>query len=560
MNSNEKPFNDGNEVSVTESERDVSDQTTGGQNLHHDDHSRRGTLKLDDNDHTRPTGFRLLLLTIGLSLVVFTVALEDTIVATAIPRITTAFNSLNDVGWYGSAFLLTATSLQPLFGKVYTYFDVKWVYLSALVVFEVGSIICAAATSSAMLIIGRAVAGVGASALFSGSLTIIGFSVPLSKMAFYIAVLTSMYGIASVIGPVLGGALTDKLSWRWCFWINLPFGAVAFFAVMLLFTTPHREDSNLPFRRKLQKMDIPGAIFFISAIICLLLALQQGGTTYPWGDSRIWGLFLGFGLIIIVFIVIQYIRGNEATLPRRVVMQRSVLAGSLYTILFSMAFFTHIFFLPFYFQAVKGTTAEKSGICSIPYLVSVSLASVISAGAIIKVGYYSPFMWAGAAIFSVGSGLLFTLQTSSSTGVWIGYQVVAAAGYGLGMQVPFLAIQAVLSASDMPTGNAIILFCTTFGGSISISVAETIFTNTLINQVPKHSQGVDGHVIASSGATTLRQIIPSDQLQGVLEAYMYALQRTFILPIVASALSFIISLFMEWRSVKRIASRASPTT
>ncbi|KAL5500840.1 hypothetical protein ACEPAH_9227 [Sanghuangporus vaninii] len=559
MNSNEKPFNDGNEVSTTESERDASGQTTGGQNLHHGDHSRRGAVKLDDNDHARPTGFRLLLLTIGLSLVVFTVALEDTIVATAIPRITTAFNSLNDVGWYGSAFLLTATSLQPLFGKVYTYFDVKWVYLSALVVFEAGSIICAAATSSAMLIIGRAVAGVGASALFSGSLTIIGFSVPLSKMAFYIAVLTSMYGIASVIGPVLGGALTDKLSWRWCFWINLPFGAVAFFAVMLLFTTPHRDDSNLPFRCKLQKMDIPGAIFFISAIICLLLALQQGGTTYPWGDQRIWGLFLGFGLIIIVFIVIQYIRGNEATLPRRVIMQRSVLAGSLYTILFSMAFFTHIFFLPFYFQAVKGTTAEKSGICSIPYLVSVSLASVISAGVIIKVGYYSPFMWAGAAIFAVGSGLLFTMQTSSSAGVWIGYQVVAAAGYGLGMQVPFLAIQAVLSASDMPTGNAIILFCTTFGGSISISVAETIFTNTLINQVPKHSQGVDGHVIASSGATTFRQIIPSDQLQGVLEAYMYALQRTFILPIVASALSFIISLFMEWRSVKRITNHASPT-
>ncbi|KAL5531126.1 hypothetical protein ACEPAG_4002 [Sanghuangporus baumii] len=549
MNCNEKPFNYGNEVSATESESDASGQATvtDGQNLnlHHGDHSRRGALKLDDTDHTRPTGFRLLLLTIGLSLVVFTVALEDTIVATAIPRITTAFNSLNDVGWYGSAFLLTATSLQPLFGKVYTYFDVKWVYLSALVVFEVGSIICAAATSSAMLIIGRAVAGVGASALFSGSLTIIGFSVPLNKMAFYIAVLTSMYGIASVIGPVLGGALTDKLSWRWCFWINLPFGAVAFFAVMLLFTTPHREDSDLPFRRKLQKMDIPGAIFFISAIICLLLALQQGGTMYPWGDSRIWGLFLGFGLIIIVFIVIQYIRGNEATLPRRVVMQRSVLAGSLYTILFSMAFFTHIFFLPFYFQAVKGTTAEKSGICSIPYLVSVSLASVISAGAIIKIGYYSPFMWAGAAIFAVGSGLLFTLQTSSSTGVWIGYQVVAAAGYGLGMQVPFLAIQAVLSTSDMPTGNAIILFCTTFGGSISISVAETIFTNTLINQVSKHSQGVDGHVIASSGATTLRQIIPSDQLQGVLETYMYALQRTFILPIVASALSFIISLFVS---------------
>lgn len=166
-------------------------------------------------------GLQLVLLTFGLLLATFVVALDNTIIATAIPRITSIFDSLDDVGWYGSAYLLTTTSLQPSFGKVYTYFDVKWVYLSALLIFELGSILCAAATSSTMLIVGRAVAGAGAAALFSGAMTIIGYSVPLRKRALYIAALSSMFGIASVVGPILGGAFTDKVSWRWWVFSNL---------------------------------------------------------------------------------------------------------------------------------------------------------------------------------------------------------------------------------------------------------------------------------------------------------------------------------------------------
>lgn len=162
------------------------------------------------------SGFKLGVLSLGLCLTTFVIALDNTIIATAIPKITTVFNSLNDVGWYGSSYLLTTCSLQPSFGKVYTYFDVKYTYLFALVIFEVGSVICAAATSSPMFIVGRAIAGAGAAALFSGGMTIIGYSVPLRKRAIYIAALSSMFGIASVIGPLLGGALTDKASWRWC--------------------------------------------------------------------------------------------------------------------------------------------------------------------------------------------------------------------------------------------------------------------------------------------------------------------------------------------------------
>lgn len=295
-----------------------------------------------EDDSKYLSGVKLGILSLGLCLTTFVIALDNTIIATAIPKITTVFNSLDDVGWYGSSYLLTTCSLQPSFGKVYTYFDVKYTYLFALLLFEVGSIICAAATSSPMFIIGRAVAGAGAAALFSGGMTIIGYSVPLRKRPIYIAALSSMFGIASVVGPILGGALTDKVSWRWCFWINLPFGAVSLAVVFFFFSNPERRYSHMPIKDRIKQVDLVGATFLICAIVCLLLALQWGGQTYPWKNSKVWGTLLGFGLLIIVFIAIQILQKDRATIPLRVFKQRTVLVSCVFSALLSMALYTYV--------------------------------------------------------------------------------------------------------------------------------------------------------------------------------------------------------------------------
>ena len=266
----------------------------------------RDTVDEQNDDSKYPGGVTLAILTFGLCMATFVVALDNTIIATAIPKITTVFDSLNDVGWYGSSYLLTTTSLQPSFGKVYTYFNIKWTYLSALLIFELGSIICAAAKNSVMLIVGRAIAGAGAAALFSGGMTIVGFSVALRKRALYISLLSSMFGISSVVGPILGGVLTDQATWRWCFWINLPFGAVALLTVFFFFKNPERPHTGLTFKEKIKQIDLGGAFLLICGIVCLLLALQWGGTTYPWHDSKVWGCILGFGLIIGCFIALQF--------------------------------------------------------------------------------------------------------------------------------------------------------------------------------------------------------------------------------------------------------------
>ena len=268
--------------------------------------SAEDTVDEQNDDSKYPGGGKLAVLTFGLCMATFVVALDNTIIATAIPKITTVFDSLNDVGWYGSSYLLTTTSLQPSFGKVYTYFNIKWTYLSALLIFELGSIICAAAKNSVMLIVGRSIAGAGAAALFSGGMTIVGYSVALRKRALYISLLSSMFGISSVVGPLLGGVLTDKASWRWCFWINLPFGGVALFTVFFFFKNPERPHTGMTFREKISQIDLGGAFLLICGIVCLLLALQWGGTTYPWHDSKIWGCILGFGLIIACFIALQF--------------------------------------------------------------------------------------------------------------------------------------------------------------------------------------------------------------------------------------------------------------
>ncbi|KIX94903.1 uncharacterized protein Z520_09213 [Fonsecaea multimorphosa CBS 102226] len=505
----------------------------------------------EDDESKYAKGLPLHLLTFGLTLSTFVIALDNTIIATAIPRITTVFNSLDDVGWYGSSYLLTTTSLQPSFGKIYTYFNVKWTYMLALFIFEVGSVLCGAARNSTMLIVGRAVAGVGAAAIFSGGMTIVAYSVPLRKRPLYIGLLSSMFGIASVVGPILGGAFTDRVSWRWCFYINLPIGAIAITAVFFFFKNPERRHSNMTSRQKIGQIDLIGAFFLICAIVCLLLALQWGGTTYAWSNSKVWGCILGFGLLIIVFTGIQLWKGDLATLPPRILLrQRTVFVCAFFSAFLAMALYSHIFFLPFYYQAIKSTSAEQSGIRTIPYLVSITISSIVVGGSITTLGPYVPFTWFGSAIFTVGSGMLYTLKVHSPAGTWIGYQILAGAGAGACVQIPFIAVQVVLKKKDMPVGNAVAIFFNSLGGAISISIAQNIFSNTLVQEIPKYTHGVDPQTIIMAGATHIREVTPPAQLAGVLFAYNIAVTHVFILSIACAGIAFVFSLGFEWKSVK----------
>jgi MFS family permease len=254
------------------------------------------------------------------------------------------------LGWYISVYLLTTCSMQLMFGKLYTFYPIKVVFLIALGIFELGSLVCAVSPNSMALIWGRAVAGLGSAGLFSGAILIVTYTVPLSQRPMYTGLIGAMYGIASVAGPLLGGAFTDSphLTWRWCFYINLPFGAVTAIFLFFFFSNPKRHtQQNLTVMEQLDRMDLPGTSVFLPGVICLLLALQWGGSKYPWSNGRIIALLVLAFVLLAIFVVLQIVRGEKATVSPRVFKNRSIFGSALYAFCIGGAFFVVLFYVSF---------------------------------------------------------------------------------------------------------------------------------------------------------------------------------------------------------------------
>ncbi|KAJ7089045.1 major facilitator superfamily domain-containing protein [Mycena crocata] len=504
----------------------------------------------DEDDF--PHGIKLALLTLALSLSVFLVAIDNTILATAIPKITDQFQSLDDVGWYGSSYLLTTAATQLLFGKFYTFLPIKWVYVTAIIIFEIGSAICGAAPTSSALIIGRAIAGLGSAGIFSGAMIIVANTVPLGKRPLYSGMIGGMYGIASVAGPLMGGAFTDKLTWRWCFYINLPIGAVTLAVIIFLFKMPKSgqvKREPAPFLERLALFDPLGTFVFVPAIVCLLLALQWGGSKYAWKSGTIIGLLVTFGVLISMFIGIQIWKQERATIPPRIFKQRSIWSSAFYGFCVGAAFYILSFYLPIWFQAINGVSAVRSGIDNLPLILSLVITSIVAGGIIVQIGYYAPFMIASSIVTAVGTGLLTMLTVDSKSSKWIPFEIVCGIGAGMGMQQPFLAAQAVLPLVDVPIGTSIVMFSQTLGGALFISIAQNVFSNKLISGLAS-VPGVSPLLVISAGATSLKSAVPPELLPAVLVAYNKALVSAFYVSVAMSSLSIIGSVVVEWRSVK----------
>ncbi|CAK5272296.1 unnamed protein product [Mycena citricolor] len=530
------------------------------------------SAELEEEEIVYPSGLRLGLLTIALCLSVFLVALDNTIIATAIPKITDQFKSLNDVGWYGSAYqlvraqLLFCGSLIELIGLIRplplhncslessTRSCQSSGYSSRLFLSSSSarSAICGAAPTSNALIIGRAIAGLGSAGIFSGAMIIVANTVPLARRPIYTGIIGGTFGIASVAGPLMGGVFTDKLSWRWCFLINLPPGAFTLLFLTFFFTMPGKPPvrEEMSFKDRLMQFDPMGTAIFIPAIVCLLLALQWGGSKYPWKDGRVIGLFVVFGVLISAFIAIQFWQGDRATIPLRIFKKRTIWSSAWYLFAIGSGFMIFSFYLPIYFQSIHNVSAVNSGISTLPMILSLVFASISVGVVIAQVGYYAPFMIASTIIASVGAGLITTLGVSSGHTKWIPYQVIFGLGLGLGLQQPSLAVQTVLDMIDVPSGTAIIMFSQTLGGALFISVGQNVFTNQLVSGLAKYAAGLDPNVVLSAGATSLRSNVPADKLAGVLLAYSHALDSAFYVGVAMTGLSIIGCLSIEWRSIK----------
>lgn len=507
---------------------------------------------------------RVLILT-SLCLSVFLVALDQTIIAPALGAITAEFESVKDIGWYGSSYLLTTTALQPLYGKLYDSFSVKLIYLVAVFVFEVGSLVCAVSPSSTAFIVGRAVAGMGTAGLFSGSIVILAYTLPLRQRPLAFGLIGGMWGIASVAGPLLGGAFTDHVTWRWCFYVNLPIGGAAMVAIFCLLHIKGQKNRNLGFWDKMKRLDLLGTAILIPAVICLLLALQWGGTEYAWSNSRIIGLFVGFGAMILLFVGVQIWKGDGGTLPPRLFKNRNVLCAMLFSGFFGSAFFPLIYYLSLYFQAIQGNDAVEAGIKILPLLISTVLTSVLSGALISVVGRYNPFALPSMLLFTVGAGMITTFSLDTPLRAWFGYQVLAGLGIGVGFQLGILVVQAVLPQEDIAVATACVQFFQSFGGAIFIAVAQTVFQNGLIEGIRRDVPGLDPQIFINSGASQVRQVLASMGMEqyttAVLSAYLTGLRHSYYITVACAAAAFCAVSGLSWINIKKVEEhKATPAS
>ncbi|KIM95352.1 hypothetical protein OIDMADRAFT_206451 [Oidiodendron maius Zn] len=498
------------------------------------------------------SGYKLFVVWAPLSLVAFLMLLDISIVATAIPRITSDFHSLADVGWYGSAYLLANCSLQPLAGRLYTHFHSKWIFLSFFALFEFGSLLCAVSTSSKMLIIARAIAGMGGAGLVNGALTIVSCSVPLHKRPAYLGALMGVAQMGVVIGPLIGGAFTEYTTWRWCFYINLPIGGVAALLLVWVRIPDNVKPREISILQTIwTKLDLIGFALFAPSTIQLLLALEYGGNKYAWNSATVIGLFCGAGGTFIVFLIWEYARGDDAMVPLSMMKQRGVWSSCLVSFFFFSMLQLVIYYLPIYFQAIKGASPMISGVDLLPSILSQLIGTLFSGITVTKMGYYLPFCVAAAIFASIGHGLISTLSPSSSIGKWIGYQVIIGFGRGLGLQMPFVAVQNTLPASMVSISMSLLTFMQTLGGAIMLTCGETIFTNSLRDTIPTY-EGVNPEAIILAGATGIRAIITDPtQLAGVLIAYSKSVDRVFYLAIGCSCACFLFSWGMGWKDIRK---------
>lgn len=348
----------------------------------------------------------------------------------------------------------------------------------------------------------------------------------------------------------MGGAFTDSVStWKWCFYINIPIGSFTILAMLLFLDIPSPKQEKLTAIAQIKNLDPIGIFFFVPSMVCLILALQLGGSSTPWSAPKIIGLLVTFGVLFVNFVVVEVLMPETAMAPTRVVLNRFVAGSMAFMFLLSGGLMSILYYLTIWFQVAKGDSAIHSGVSTIPLLLSMVILSIPTAIFTEKIGYYVPALLLAPVLCATGAGLLSTLTPSSDYSEWFGYQVLYGFGLGCGFQTSTLSSQNVLPRADVPIGMAMMFFMQQLGGSIFLSVSQNIFSNKLVDRLSGVAD-LNAEAIVNTGATNLRSVVPANELSTVVDAYSYSLTRVFIMAATLSSFMILGSLAVEWKSIK----------
>ncbi|KAJ3335685.1 hypothetical protein HDU93_004712 [Gonapodya sp. JEL0774] len=481
-----------------------------------------------------PLSFTLLF--VGLLLAVFLAALDQTILSVAIPNIITDFQTFTGTSWIFTAFILTATSFIPAYGKASDIFGRKAVILFAIVVFEAGSAICGAATSMNMLIIGRAVAGLGGGGIFSLVMVIISDIVPLEKRGMYQGLIGGVFGLASVAGPLMGGAFT---------YINLPLGGFTIIAVIFLLKLPVGSGDM---KSQIRRLDFIGIFLLVLGIVLVLVPLSEGGNDYAWNSGFVIGLLIAGAVVLVAFVFVEAKIAVEPVIPLDMFKNRYIAIVFFCSFMNGLSFFTMFSYVPSFFQVVNGDTPTQAGVDSLA-LVLAMVVSMIGAGIFISAtGIYQPLVALSAILQTVGGGLMFTLVQDSSTAQKVVYLMITGLGLGMGMQVLLIAGQAAAPADQQALVTANVNFWQQTGGVIGIAIASSVFSNKLTNTLAELApHAVVAYVKNNPSAlrSAPAEFVPADELEGVIRSYVTGLTYMFILTVPYGLVMLLGSFFVK---------------
>jgi len=471
----------------------------------------------------------------------FLAALDQTIVATALPRMASDLQGVGHLSWVVSAYLLTSTAVTPIYGKLSDLYGRKLMLQIAISLFVLTSLLCGLATTMVQLILFRALQGLGGGGLLAMAHATIADVIAPRERGRYQGYIASVFAAASVVGPVLGGLFVDHLTWRWVFWINLPIGIGALVASQATL-------KRLAAKRLRHKIDYLGAILIVSSVCCVLLVTTMGGEEVPWDSVVIKALGAG-AIVLFIGCVFQERSASEPILPPRLFSNRVFVTANAANLLTSICMLGGIVFMPLFLQLVYSMQADASGLMLIP-LTGGTVTGAISAGQLIaRTGRYKIFPLAGLATSTVGLFLLVTVTPDTPLALVCAYLAINGLGIGLIMPALLVAVQNSLDPRDLGTGTSSITFFRSMGGSFGVALFGAVLIgrlNGLIQRIPGSEVlgGSPGTDLLHAGPDAIASVPPALRA-AVAAAMSEAFHDIFLLAAALSLIAFVITLFLK---------------